>query len=143
MTTKRYTLSDLGEMLKKNDHELYMLKVGDCFCDHGSVGLVILIKEGEIVNIDTFILSCRVIARGIESAFLDWLKDDLRKRKFRFLRGKYSRSAKNGPCEKTYSDNDFSKVSDNGEESIYEYDLSCKKSKTGKMKLVKVIRTKG
>ena len=49
---------------------IYILAAKDRFGDSGIVGVAILKFEGEVSEIDTLLLSCRVIGRTIETAFL-------------------------------------------------------------------------
>jgi FkbH-like protein len=45
----------------------------DRFGDNGLVGAVLARRAGGLLRIENFLLSCRVFARGIESACLAWL----------------------------------------------------------------------
>lgn len=67
LTTKRYTEDDIRSLVAK-DAKIWTLSVADRFGDNGITGLIILILEGRW-NIDTFLMSCRVLGKGIEEAF--------------------------------------------------------------------------
>lgn len=67
LTTKRYTEDDIRSLVAK-DAKIWTLSVADRFGDNGITGLMILIHEGRW-NIDTFLMSCRVLGKGIEEAF--------------------------------------------------------------------------
>ena len=47
-------------------HEIRTVRVADRFGDYGLVGLVIAERGQERWNLDTFLLSCRVLGRGVE-----------------------------------------------------------------------------
>ena len=74
LTTRRHTLADLEAMLAGGEHELYTLAVRDRFGDSGVTGLAILaLHDGGEAEIDTFLLSCRVLGRRVEDALLAFL----------------------------------------------------------------------
>lgn len=65
LTTRRYTEADIRQILAEGGRA-WTLSVKDKFGDNGITGLMIL--RGE--DIDTFLMSCRVLGKGIEEAFL-------------------------------------------------------------------------
>lgn len=67
LTTKRYTESDIRSLLAKGA-QIWTLAVEDRFGDNGITGLMILKPESGW-SIDTFLMSCRVLGKGIEKAF--------------------------------------------------------------------------
>lgn len=89
LTTKRYTESDIRTLLA-NGAQIWTLAVSDRFGDNGITGLMIMTAEGEI---DTMLMSCRVLGKGIEEAFV---KTVLSKFKIGEIRAKYIPTEKNG-----------------------------------------------
>lgn len=75
MTTKRYSISEIENIVKDNKNQVIMMFVKDKFGDNGSSGLVIL-KENFV---DTFLLSCRVLKRKLEYCMLDFAKNRVKK----------------------------------------------------------------
>lgn len=67
LTTKRYTEDDIRSLLAKGA-KIWTLAVEDRFGDNGITGLMILIPESGW-SIDTLLMSCRVLGKGIEEAF--------------------------------------------------------------------------
>ena len=67
LTTKRYTESDIRSLLEERA-QIWTLSVADRFGDNGITGLMILKPENGW-NIDTLLMSCRVLGKGIEEAF--------------------------------------------------------------------------
>lgn len=67
LTTKRYTESDIRSLLD-NGVQIWTLAVADRFGDNGITGLMIL-KPDNGWHIDTLLMSCRVLGKGIEEAF--------------------------------------------------------------------------
>lgn len=111
MLTKRYQAADIKKMMQYKDYSLYIVRVKDCFCDYGIVGLLILkgLDSRHTIKIDTFLLSCRIIGRKIEFVLLDWLKKKYQKKGFERIEGWYQESAnkKNAICRDVYKDNGF------------------------------------
>ncbi|MCX6272523.1 MAG: HAD-IIIC family phosphatase [Bacteroidetes bacterium] len=70
LTTKRYTESEIQAFIAQG-HTIFSLRVSDKFGEHGITGLIIVQKtENEYtVEIDTFLLSCRILGKGIAEAF--------------------------------------------------------------------------
>jgi predicted enzyme involved in methoxymalonyl-ACP biosynthesis len=95
---------------RKNCH-VYTVKVKDCFCDYGIVGLMILKESSPEVAIDTFLLSCRIIGRGIEAALLDRIKSAYRKKGFKRIKGAYIKTEKNAVSADLYDRNGFKPLS--------------------------------
>jgi FkbH-like protein len=65
-TTIRRDEAELLALLDRGRHEIRTVRVRDRFGDYGLVGLVIVERIGEMWNLDTFLLSCRVLGRGVE-----------------------------------------------------------------------------
>jgi predicted enzyme involved in methoxymalonyl-ACP biosynthesis len=79
------------------------LSLKDKYGDAGIVGAVILQFSGDTAEIDTFLLSCRVIGRGVETAFLSCVIDAVRLRKVEIVRGEYLPTSKNQQVSGFYS----------------------------------------
>ncbi len=65
-TTRRREESDLQTLVTGGTHAVRTIRVQDRFGDYGLVGLVIAEDAGEVLDTDTFLLSCRVLGRGVE-----------------------------------------------------------------------------
>ncbi len=75
VTTRRYTEQQIEELAAQPGCGVYSVQVKDRFGDNGIVGVLITRAGEEICEIDTFLLSCRVIGRTIETAMLGFLTD--------------------------------------------------------------------
>ena len=73
LTTRRYSESDINLLAHSESSLIYYIKSGDRFGDHGIVATGIIHTKDDSWKIDTFLLSCRVIGRGIEQAFLHFI----------------------------------------------------------------------
>lgn len=91
LTTKRYTVDDIRSILS-NGGKAWTLSVSDKFGDSGITGLFILTSNG---TIDTMLMSCRVLGKGIEEAFVKYVLSVLKKNGMTEIRSSYSPTAKN------------------------------------------------
>lgn len=70
LTTRRYSEAEINDFSENDGSDVLYLRLNDRFGDSGIVGACILQYESEKAIIDTFLLSCRVLGRGVEDAFL-------------------------------------------------------------------------
>jgi len=77
-TTKRYSVADIEKMMKGNDHTILSYSVKDKYGDYGITALVILDEAKGTVEVDTFLMSCRIIGRDLEFAIVDTIFDYLK-----------------------------------------------------------------
>lgn len=107
LTTPRYTLVDLEQFLRNPAIELHTLSVRDRFGDHGITGLAIVRYVEDRAEIDTLLLSCRVLGRRIEDVLLSYLAGRARDRGARQLVGKYIATPKNNQVRTLFADRGF------------------------------------
>jgi FkbH-like protein len=70
LTTRRYSERDVQAFVERQNAAVFTLSVQDRFGDLGLVGALILERSGAVVRIDTFLMSCRVLGRGLERAMV-------------------------------------------------------------------------
>jgi len=96
LTTKRYDLSQIEALMQHGF--VYDFSVTDIFGDMGIVGVVIVDEN----IIDTFVMSCRVLGRGIEERILGIITS-----KHPHLQASYIKTDKNALVEHFYEQNGF------------------------------------
>lgn len=135
LTTKRYTESDLNTMLA-NDVKIWCLSVADKFGDSGITG-VIIIKNGEI---DEFLLSCRILGKGIEKEFVRQILLILKQSGLTELKASYIPTAKNTQVKDFYENNGFKLVLEESDGiKTYSVDLSSYNAKSDDKYEVKIL----
>ena len=72
-TTIRRSKGEIRALLKHNDVRCLAVRVADRFGDYGLVGVVIYESGVDRYRVDTLLLSCRVLGRGVEHAVLSRL----------------------------------------------------------------------
>ena len=107
LTTKRYSPADLERFMTDETATVFTLATRDRFEDSGITGLAILRYQHEQAEIDTFLLSCRVLGRRIEDAFLAFLVRQARAHGVVTLIGRYIPTGKNGQVATFYADRGF------------------------------------
>jgi FkbH-like protein len=112
LTTRRYTAAELERMLLDGDVELHTFSVSDRFSDSGITGLAILRFSEEEAEIDTLLMSCRVLGRRLEDVLLAFLVERAQARGARALVGRYEPTAKNAQAADFYAARDFEAAGD-------------------------------
>ena len=67
LMTRRYGEAACEAMMNDNSLAPLTLKLSDKFGDYGLISVVILKPTGEDIEIDEYLMSCRVLQRGVES----------------------------------------------------------------------------
>ncbi len=125
LTTRRYTDAEIRKMNEAdNKFLIYSLQISDKLGDEGIVGAAIVRKEPEVWILDSFLLSCRVIGRKVETAFLATLVADAKKQGVFMLVGEYIPTQKNAPVKGFYSSHGFKKLSQEGDLYRWKLDLT-------------------
>ena len=123
LTTRRYTEQQLSAIAGRSGWQVLSIRVRDRFGDHGLVGIAITHDEDEACEIDTFLLSCRVIGRTVETALLSNLAHSALQRGRTRLRGWFLPTRKNAPSREFYSRHGFELKTQNSEGSFWTLDL--------------------
>ena len=118
-TTRRYSEGDIQRFAESLRYNVYSLQLKDRFGDNGIIGVCIVDKAEKQWHIDTFLLSCRVIGRTVETAFLAYLCKQAREAKIEEIRGEYIPTSKNEPVKDLFQRHGFDKVSDNNGKSVW------------------------
>ena len=96
LRTIRYNESDIQQMISATEIFPFAFHLEDKFGDHGLISLVILKKHTEnILFIDTWLMSCRVLKRGMENFVLNTLVDFSIEKGFEKIVGEYIATSKN------------------------------------------------
>ncbi len=107
LTTRRHGEGEIARMTAQPSHRVYGVRAADRFGDNGLIALVIVACEDGVWHIDSCLMSCRVIGRGIETALLARVAADAARTGMRELRGEYIRSAKNALVADLYPRHGF------------------------------------
>ncbi|MEZ0263619.1 MAG: HAD-IIIC family phosphatase [Phycisphaerae bacterium] len=125
LTTRRYTEAQVAELAADPACRVWTLKVVDRMGDNGLVGVAITRLSGDRCEVDTLLLSCRVIGRTVETAFLAHVAADARARGARVLAGWFVPTAKNAPAKSFYADHGFTAAREQDGATLWERDLTA------------------
>jgi FkbH-like protein len=123
LTTRRYGEQQISEFGSNPDCRVLSVRVRDRFGDQGLVGVAITRDEAETCEIDTFLLSCRVIGRNVETALLSYIAEDAAVRGLRRLKGRFIPTKKNAPAREFYAQHGFQLTTEGGEGSVWSLEL--------------------
>jgi FkbH-like protein len=112
LTTTRRTLDEVRELAASDDFRLYGLRVTDRFGEYGLTGVIVIriSDDRRRWTIDTLLLSCRVLGRGVETALVGGLTDDARAAGAVEFAASFIPTAKNALCASFLPDQGFTQV---------------------------------
>ncbi|HEY0797255.1 MAG TPA: HAD-IIIC family phosphatase [Acidisarcina sp.] len=112
LTTRRYTYDEVKAMLSDPAVITLQLRLTDAFGDNGLIGVVVgRMTDHQVLEIDTWLMSCRVLGRQVEEATLNLLVEQASTHGATSLTGFYFPTAKNGMVKLHYQRLGFDLVS--------------------------------
>ena len=99
------------------------LGVSDKFGDNGITGLAIIRIQNDLADIDTLLLSCRIIGRRIEYRFFDFLVDFLLEKGVNTIQAEYIKSLKNDQVKDLFNNLGFEMVGQLEDTTKYRIDI--------------------
>jgi FkbH-like protein len=110
LTTRRHSAAQLAAMIADPSYGVFCLRLTDRFGESGIVAVAIVRDGGELASIDSFLLSCRVIGRTVETALLAYLVQWARRRGLTGIEGEFIPTTKNAPAADFFLRHDFEQV---------------------------------
>jgi FkbH-like protein len=138
LTTRRYTLAEIEAIAADRRYVPIYGRLSDVFGDNGLVSVIIGRLEGAALEVDLWVMSCRVLKRQMEHAMLDMLVMAARSTGASKITGYYSRTPKNGMVADHYRNLGFQLVSspDDLDHSTWELELSTYSPKTEHIRIL-------
>jgi hypothetical protein len=99
---------------------IWVMEVSDKFGDYGLVGVIISKEKGDILFIDTLLLSCRALGRGAELTVLAGLRRYCREKGLKSMKAVYYPTAKNKPILE-YMEEKWIKQEDREDQKLFVY----------------------
>lgn len=126
LTTRRYNEAQIREMMASNDYWTHYFVLKDRFGDNGLIGLLIAHRaDASTWEVDTWLMSCRVIGRQMEEFMLQTLADAVQERGARYITGLYIPTAKNEMVATLYDRFGFVRVGEENGTVRYRLDLEA------------------
>ena len=132
LTTKRYSEEEIKTLAQNGD--IITVHMADKYGDQGLVSVIILTYDDTIAEIDSFLMSCRVMGRNAEYEMLSRIKNMLKSKNIVKLKSSYSKTAKNTPVNTLYEKLGFDLISGNEDEKFYEILIDKLPNNTGVFK---------
>ena len=98
-TTIRRSESELSSLLTDNVLQARIVHLSDRFGEYGLVGLALYQAQDSQLQVETLILSCRALGRGVEHALIKELAKEAAQQNLSFVDVAFSQTAKNRPVE--------------------------------------------
>jgi FkbH-like protein len=111
LTTRRYSEADVAAAETDPDCLTLQVRLSDVFGDNGMISVIIGRRTGEAtLEIDSWLMSCRVLGRKVENVVLQEIVDRARELGLRELIGKYIPTDRNGLVAQHYEKLGFEKT---------------------------------
>jgi FkbH-like protein len=123
LTTRRYTVAEVEEVMTNNTYITLYGKLVDKFGDNGLIAIVVANIKGASCYIDLWLMSCRVLKRDMEFAMLDTLVEKCLAQGVTEIIGYYYKTPKNNMVADLYETFGFSLVEKEGENSVWKISL--------------------
>jgi len=142
LTTKRYTEGNIKSFIEKDVSKVISFSVSDKFGDSGITGLCIINFHDETQSaiIDTFLMSCRIIGRNIEYAFIDYIIKIIKEKKVNLVKASYIQTPKNEQVKEFFEKCSF--VLTESTDSVRNYILDIDNYKPRQLDFIEVINGK-
>jgi FkbH-like protein len=137
LTTRRRSEAEVTAVMNDPEQVGYSFRLKDRFGDHGLISVVIGKKSGETMQIDTWLMSCRVLKRQVEEEVLNELARLALARGCHRLEGAYLPTAKNDMVRDFYPRMGFSVLRENGSGREFELKLDTFRTIPTKIKITR------
>jgi len=112
LRTVRYTEGEIAALITAPGAYTLSFDLKDSYGDHGLIAALILKEQEGALFIDTWVMSCRVLSRGMEQFIINQIVNLAEKQKISSVIGEYLPTQKNGIVKELYPSLGF--VQDNG-----------------------------
>ncbi|MBN9088905.1 MAG: HAD-IIIC family phosphatase [Reyranella sp.] len=105
-TSRRYSERELKDLVANGD-DVFAVRVIDKQGSDEIVGAIVVRYDGPTASVDNFVMSCRLLGRGVETAALSVVCERAAAHRCTTLAGAIIETPRNEPCRKLYSDHGF------------------------------------
>jgi FkbH-like protein len=135
LTTRRYSEAEIAALQERSDIFAIQARLEDIFGDNGMISAVICRQTDRCWEVDTWIMSCRVLGRRVEEAILQYLVEQARLNGITEIIGRYIPTAKNGLVRDHFSKLGFAPTGAQDGETTWRLDVNSYDGKTLPLKL--------
>ena len=120
LTTQRYSEEDIRHMQESDEYLCLCGRLLDKFGDNGIVSVVVGKIEDGVLSIQLWLMSCRVLKRGMEDVMMNELVKLARKRGIKTIRGYYYPTAKNAMVKDFFVNEGFTRIEETEVQNVDE-----------------------
>jgi predicted enzyme involved in methoxymalonyl-ACP biosynthesis len=119
LTARRYTEVECEALM--SDPALLPLcaRLSDRLGDYGLIGVIVLSAEGEEMVIRDWLMSCRVLARGVEQQLMNLVVEEAQRRGCTRVSGEYIRTSRNGMVSEFFAQFGFTMIGDDPDHTLW------------------------
>lgn len=117
-----YSFEELNAFRKSPDHLLLIAGLDDKFGSYGKIGLTLIEKTSDVWTIKLFLMSCRVMSRGVGAILMNYLLNLSREAGVR-LQAEFRANGRNRMMLITYKLGGFKEIRRSGDFVLLEYGL--------------------
>ena len=130
LTTRRYSEAEVAKMEAEPDLVTLQVRLRDCFGDNGMIAVIIArAAASHTFEIDTWLMSCRVLKRRVEEACLAELAARVRARGGRKLVGRFIPTGRNELVREHYAKLGFAQTEETADgTTVWSLDLDTYRS---------------
>lgn len=123
LTTRRYSEEDIKSFLQ-HGWKIWTVCARDRFGDYGIIGVIIAeFKDEGVWRIDNFLLSCRILGRGVEDKCVEYLLEQARRNKISKILTEFLSTSKNSQVADFWDKMGFKLSSHSPERKVYFYEF--------------------
>ncbi|HWB61276.1 MAG TPA: HAD-IIIC family phosphatase, partial [Chthoniobacteraceae bacterium] len=137
LTTRRRTEAEVTALMRDPDYACFSMRLKDRFGDHGLISIVIGKKNGATMEIDTWLMSCRVLKRQVEEEVLNELARLALAHGCTTLEGLYLPTPKNEMVRDFYARMGFALTRENQNERCFRLNLDAFRPIPTKIKITR------
>ena len=126
LRTQRYSEAEIVAADASEEKKCLCTLLADKFSEYGIIACVILEKQGNDCFIESWVMSCRVLKRGVENLTFNIVIETAKEWGCKSLKGQYIPSPKNGMVSHFYDDLGFEEMSD--VEGVIDYSFDLRKA---------------
>ena len=110
LTTKRYTEKDIDMLIDNKSFLTFQIRLSDKFGDNGMISTIVARLFDNQISIDSWLMSCRVLKRGVEQAAMNRIVDVCKDKGIEKINGTFIPTDKNMIVKSFYKDMGFKKI---------------------------------
>lgn len=139
LTTRRYSEAEISAFQEDGAYLTRQIRLTDCFGDNGMICVIICQIKDETLEIDTWLMSCRVLGRNLEVAVLQHLVDMARLKGLKRLVGDYIPTERNSIVKDHYKNLGFSLIEESETHVKWELSLDAHQETDVPIEVVRAI----